>query len=245
MLRVYIVDDEPFARDELKYLLIRSKQVEIIGESDCIEEAILGISEHRPDLVFLDIELGDDSGLSLAKQIESLNPAPAIVFATAYDEYALQAFQLNAVDYIQKPFDEDRIQKTLSKIKKIQHIGNQDIPVRSSMKTEHNGKMAILVDERIILLSHPDIVYLESCEGKCTIKTMDHEFKVNETLVVLEKKLTMDQFLRVHRSFVVNLDHIAEIEPWFNSTYNLHMKDGSKVPVSRTYVKELKQYIGL
>jgi len=245
MLRAYIVDDEPFARDELKYLLIRSKQVEIIGESDCIEEAVLGISEHQPDLVFLDIELGDDSGLSLAKQIESLNPAPAIVFATAYDEYALQAFQLNAVDYIQKPFDEDRIQKTLSKIRKIQHIGNQDIPVRSSIKPENNGKMAILVDERIILLSHPDIVYLESCEGKCTIKTMDHEFKVNETLVVLEKKLTMDQFLRVHRSFVVNLDHIAEIEPWFNSTYNLHMKDGSKVPVSRTYVKELKQYIGL
>ncbi|MDF2903745.1 MAG: ribosomal protein [Bacillus sp. (in: firmicutes)] len=245
MLRAYIVDDEPLARDELKYLLIRSKQVEIIGESDCIEEAVLGISEHQPDLVFLDIELGDDSGLSLAKQIESLNPAPAIVFATAYDEYALQAFQLNAVDYIQKPFDEDRIQKTLTKIRKIQHIGNQDVPVRSSMKTEHNGKMAILVDERIILLSHPDIVYLESCEGKCTIKTMDHEFKVNETLVVLEKKLTMSQFLRVHRSFVVNMDHIAEIEPWFNSTYNLHMKDGSKVPVSRTYVKELKQYIGL
>ncbi|AGK53722.1 LytR/AlgR family response regulator transcription factor [Bacillus sp. 1NLA3E] len=245
MLRAYIVDDEPLARDELKYLLIRSKQVEIIGESDCIEEAVLGISEHQPDLVFLDIELGDDSGLSLAKQIESLNPAPAIVFATAYDEYALQAFQLNAVDYIQKPFDEDRIQKTLTKIRKIQHIGNQDVPIRSSMKTEYNGKMAILVDERIILLSHPDIVYLESCEGKCTIKTMDHEFKVNETLVVLEKKLTMDQFLRVHRSFVVNMDHIAEIEPWFNSTYNLHMKDGSKVPVSRTYVKELKQYIGL
>lgn len=245
MLKAYIVDDEPLARDELKYLLTRSKQVVIIGESDCVEEAILGISEHKPDLVFLDIELADDNGLNLAKQLESLDPAPAIVFATAYDEYALQAFQLNAVDYIQKPFDEERILKTLKKIRRIQHIGNMNTAFQTSLKSEQNGKIPILVDERIILLTHPDIVYLESSEGKCTIKTMEHEFKVNDALVVLEKKLKMDQFLRVHRSFVVNMDHIAEIEPWFNSTYNLHMKDGSKVPVSRTYVKELKHYIGL
>ena len=245
MLRAYIVDDEPLARDELRYLLIRSKQVEIIGESDCIEDAVSGITEQKPDLVFLDIELGDDSGLRLAQHLESLEPAPAIVFATAYDEYALQAFQLNAFDYIQKPFDEERIQKTLTKIRKIQHIGKTEIPLRSTLKSEHNGKVAILVDERIILLTQPNIVYLESSEGKCTIKTLEQEFKVNETLVVLEKRLNMDQFLRVHRSFVVNLDHITEIEPWFNSTYNLHLKDGSKVPVSRTYVKELKQFIGL
>jgi two-component system, LytTR family, response regulator LytT len=245
VLRAFIVDDEPLARDELKYLLSRSKQVDIVGESDCIEDAFCGISEHKPDLVFLDIELADDSGLSLAKQLESLDPAPAIVFATAYDEYALQAFQLNAVDYIQKPFDEKRILQTLEKIKKIQHIGHQDEPVRFAIKSEHHGKIAILVDERIVLLTQPDIVYLESSEGKCTVKTVKQEYKVNEALVVLEKKLKVDQFLRVHRSFVVNLDQIVEIEPWFNSTYNLHMKDGSKVPVSRTYVKELKLAIGL
>ncbi|MGJ7922527.1 LytR/AlgR family response regulator transcription factor [Neobacillus sp. LXY-4] len=245
MLRAYIVDDEPLARDELKYLLIQTKQVEIIGESDCIEDAVSGIFELNPDLVFLDIELADDNGLSLARRLNSIEPAPAIVFATAYDEYALQAFQLNAVDYIQKPFDEARVQKTLSKIRKIQHMGNKEIPMHIPNKNEHNGKIAILVDDRIILLTHPDIIYVETNDGKCTIKTMEQEFKVNEALVVLEKKLNMDQFLRVHRSYVVNLDHIAEIEPWFNSTYNLLMKDGSKVPVSRTYVKELKQNIGL
>ena len=244
MLKAYIVDDEPLARDELKYLLIRSKQVVALGESDCVEDAIADIFELKPDLVFLDIELAEDSGLDLAKELQKLNPAPAIVFATAYDEFAYQAFELNAVDYILKPFDEERIGKTLEKIKKMQKLGNQDLPIYSSVKNNENGKIAVLVDERIILITIADIVYLESSEGKCTIETMDQKYEVNEALVVLEKKLTNTKCFRVHRSFIVNIDYIVEIEPWFNSTYNLIMKNGSKVPVSRTYVKELKQILG-
>ncbi|MBS4224835.1 LytR/AlgR family response regulator transcription factor [Lederbergia citrea] len=244
MLKAYIVDDEPLARDELKYLLIRSKEVEILGESDCIEDAMADITALEPDLVFLDIELAEDNGLSLAKQLAKLEPNPAIVFATAYDDYALQAFELNAVDYILKPFDESRIQKTLEKIKKMQKIGNEDPLSHPVMSNDRNGKIAILVDERIVLLTYEDILYLESSEGKCTIKTMEQEYIVSDALVVLEKKLNKAQFFRVHRSFIVNLDHIIEIEPWFNSTYNLIMKDGSKVSVSRTYVKELKQLLG-
>lgn len=244
MLKAYIVDDEPLARDELKYLLTRSKQVVPLGESDSVEEAMADIFELKPDLVFLDIELDEDSGLDLAKKLEKLKPAPAIVFATAYDEFALKAFELNAVDYILKPFDEERIGKTLEKIKKMQKIGDQDFPNYPSMNNNQNGKMAVLVDERIILLTYADIVYLESSEGKCTIDTVDQKYKVSETLIVLEKKLTNTKFLRVHRSFIVNIDYIVEIEPWFNSTYNLIMKNGSKVPVSRTYVKGLKQILG-
>jgi two-component system response regulator LytT len=237
------VDDEPLARDELKYLLARSKQVIALGESDSVEEAIADIIELKPDLVFLDIELDEDSGLDLAKKLEKLKPAPAIVFATAYDEFALKAFELNAVDYILKPFDEERIGKTLEKIKRMQKMGDEDFPI-ASMKSSPNGKIAVLVDERIILLTIDDIVYLESSEGKCTIETVDQKYKVSETLVVLEKKLTNTKFLRVHRSFIVNIDFIVEIEPWFNSTYNLLMKNGSKVPVSRTYVKGLRQILG-
>ncbi|EKN66666.1 response regulator LytR [Neobacillus bataviensis LMG 21833] len=244
MLKAYIVDDEPLARDELKYLLIRSEQVEILGDSDCIEDAITDIRVLKPDLVFLDIELAEDNGLSLAKQLESLEQTPAIVFATAYDEYALQAFELNAVDYILKPFDEERIQKTLGKIKNMQKLVNKHIPIQSPLKQNGNGKIAVLVDERIILLTVADILYLESSEGKCNIVTTDQAYKVADALIVLEKKLPSAKFFRVHRSFIVNLDHIIEIEPWFNSTYNLLMTDGSKVPVSRTYVKELKKLLG-
>jgi two-component system, LytTR family, response regulator LytT len=245
MLKAYIVDDEPLARDELKYLLIRSGKVEILGESDSMDEAVASISELKPDLVFLDIELAEDNGLTIARQLETLEPAPAIVFATAYDEYALQAFNLSAVDYILKPFDEERIQKTLGKIKSMQKLGNKHAPFPSSINPQRNGKLAVMCDERIVLLTIADIVYIESNEGKCNIVTLSQTYKTADSLVVLEKKLQVAKFLRVHRSFIVNLDHIIEIEPWFNSTYNLFLQDGSKVPVSRTYIKELKHLLGI
>jgi two-component system response regulator LytT len=243
MLKAYIVDDEPLARDELKYLLIRSKQVEILGEGDCLEDAVGDISKLKPDLVFLDIELAEDNGLQLAKHILNLDPIPAIVFATAYDEYALQAFELNALDYLLKPFDENRIQKTLEKIQHMQKIGEKENSFPPSVQTSHNRKIAVLVDERFVLLPCDDIVFLESSAGKSIIQTTEQTYKVNEALIVLEKKLIGGKFIRVHRGFIVNIDHIIEIEPWFNSTYNLIMKDSSKVPVSRTYVKELKHLL--
>lgn len=245
MLKAYIVDDEPLARDELKYLLNRSKKVEILGESDRIEDAVADIKRLMPDIVFIDIQLDEEeSGLSLARQLENLDPAPAIVFATAYDEYALQAFESSALDYILKPFDEERIQRTLEKANKMKKMTNKDKPILSTAKNITNGKIAVLVEERIIILSFDEILYLESSEGKCTIKTIEQSLKVGEALIVLEKKMDASQFLRVHRSYIVNLNHIVEIEPWFNSTFNLVMRDGSKVPVSRTYVKELKQVMG-
>ncbi|MFJ5769168.1 LytR/AlgR family response regulator transcription factor [Psychrobacillus sp. NPDC093180] len=244
MLKAFIVEDEPLARDELKYLLMESKQIEIVGEAGSLVDAVKHISRQKPDLVFLDIDLDGDNGLDLAKQLLMLNPTPAIVFATAYDEYALQAFELNAIDYILKPFDEDRIRQTLEKIIQIAKIGTQKITITPSLKKASTDKIAVLVDERIVLLENDSIIYLESFEGKCKIKTMTDEYLVSDSLVVIEKKLQHPQFMRVHRSFIVNLDHIVEIHPWFNSTYNLVLKDKSKVPVSRTYIKEFKMHVG-
>ena len=244
MLTAYIVDDEPLARDELKYLLHRTKKVKVLGDSDNMEEAIADIIILKPDLVFLDIELDEESGLDLAKQLENVDPTPAIIFATAYDEYALQAFEANTFDYILKPFDEKRIEKTLDKFMNLQKIVKEEMPPANELTTDYNGRFPIIVDDRIVLLSHDDIIYLETSDGKVKIKTVDHEYKVDETLVSLEKKLHSKKFLRVHRSFIVNMEYITEIQPWFNSTYNLVMKDQSKVPVSRTYVKDLKNHIG-
>lgn len=245
MLKAFIVEDEPLAREELKYLLLKSKQVHVIGEADCLEDALTEITKSKPDLVFLDIGLAEDSGLHLAKQLLDFNPAPAIVFATAYDEYALQAFELNALDYLVKPFDEDRLQQTLEKIQQISRIKDEKPSLPHSVKTEANGRIAIPVDERIVLLEQQTIVYLESFEGKCKIKTADQEYIVSDALVVLEKRLNHTEFMRVHRSYIVNVNYIMEIHPWFNSTYNLKLKDLSKrIPVSRTYVKDFKRHIG-
>lgn len=244
MLKIYIVDDEPLARDELKYLLNQSKQVTILGESDGIEEALREITELKPDLVFLDIELEEGTGIELAGQLEKLEHPPAIVFATAYDEYALQAFEADAVDYILKPFEEERILHTLEKINKLRKVVEADMPDPPPLRYERNGKIAFSVEEKIVLVPYADILYVESSEGKCMIHTIKQKYKVSEPLVEVEKRLNFCSFLRVHRSYVVNLDHIDEIEPWFNSTYNLIMKNGSKVPVSRTYMKDLKKVIG-
>ena len=137
MLKVFIVDDEPLARDELKYLLIQSKQVEIVGEAESFEDAIIHIPNQKADLAFLDIELGDDNGLQLAQQLHTLVPTLNIVFATAYDEYAFQAFELNALDYILKPFDENQIRRMLDKINKVQKIGKKDHQITLATLSGH------------------------------------------------------------------------------------------------------------
>ncbi|WP_433957413.1 LytR/AlgR family response regulator transcription factor [Cytobacillus horneckiae] len=244
MLKAYILDDEPLARDEIKYLLQRSKQVEILGESDCMEDALADIPMLKPDIVFVDIDLSEGNGLNVAKKIEEMVNQPAIVFATAYDEYALQAFDLNAVDYILKPINEDRLYKTIEKIKQMRNVKETQPMLQTHVEPMKKDKLAVTVDERIVLITLKDILYLETAEGKCVIHTLKQAYTVGDALIVYEKKLNPNQFLRVHRSYLVNLDHVHEIEPWVNSTFNLIMKGNEKVPVSRTYVKELKKHIG-
>ncbi|TDL88851.1 response regulator [Vibrio vulnificus] len=247
MMKAFIVEDEPLARDELKYLLKRSRQVEVVGEAEGIEDAMRDISRLKPELVFLDIELADGNGLHLAKQLAELDPAPSLIFATAYDEFALQAFELYAFDYLLKPFNEKRIRQTLDKLMKQRQIGKHESGTAapaSRMAVEQTGKLAVVIDDRIVLIDRDHILFIGLVEGKTIIKTGENEYKIGDPLIVLERKLDTRSFLRVHRSFIVNVIHISEIQPWFNSTYNLIMSDGSNIPVSRTYVKELKQLIG-
>ncbi|WP_336822696.1 LytTR family DNA-binding domain-containing protein [Sporosarcina sp. USHLN248] len=240
MLKVYIVEDEPLARDELRFLLTKYAFVEIVGESENMKAAREDIAALQPDLVFLDIELADGNSLTLAKDLQTILPAhAAIVFATAYDEYALKAFDLNAADYILKPIAEARLEKTLNKVKAMldRQKSNRFHPPRQ----EAGHKLVVSVEERIVLLEPEKILYIESNGGKCMIVTSDQRFEVKESLINMEKKLIDFTFMRVHRSFLVNMQHICEIHPWFNATYNLVMKDDSRVPVSRSFVKDLKQ----
>lgn len=245
-MKAYIVDDEPLARDELAHILRRSKKVEIAGEADCMEDALQDIVRLKPEVVFLDIQLAEDSGLDIARRLLELEHRPEIVFATAYDEYALKAFELNAMDYILKPFDEKRIHQTVEKLLRIQQNreGAPSLSFDKPAPKERTDKLAVMVEDRIMLVQVGKIIYISSMEGKTVIATDDRKYTLNETLVTIEQKLQNTPIVRVHRAFLVNLDAIVEIEPWFHSTCNLVMKDGSKVPVSRTYLKELKQQIG-
>ncbi|MEC1600373.1 LytR/AlgR family response regulator transcription factor [Bacillus halotolerans] len=239
MLRVLIVDDEILARDELAYLLKRTNEELEINEAENIESAFDQMMDHKPDLLFLDVDLSGENGFDIAKRLKNMKNPPAIVFATAYDQYALKAFEVDALDYLTKPFDEERVRQTMKKYKKVKR--EIDEPEQISHASQH--KLALSVGESIVIVDTKDIIFAGTEDGHVNVKTFDASYSVNDTLVVIEKKLPETDFLRVHRSFVVNTEYIKEIQPWFNSTYNLIMKDGSKIPVSRTYAKELKKLL--
>jgi two-component system, LytTR family, response regulator LytT len=246
MLRAFIVDDEPLARDELAYLLKRSKQVDIVGQAESIETALDTLQNVDIDAVFLDIQLGDGCGMEIANKLNELEYPPLIVFATAFDEYALKAFELNAADYLLKPFEESRVQHTVEKLAKLFNSHEPTITLGSKKYiADRTEKLAITVDEKIVLVKVNDILYIEANEGKTTIAAKKQKYVVTESLVAFERKLQGSSIIRVHRSFLVNMNAIEELEPWFNSTYNLIMPNGEKVPLSRTYIKELKQLLGL
>ncbi|MBL6007699.1 LytR/AlgR family response regulator transcription factor [Bacillus halotolerans] len=239
MLRVLIVDDEILARDELAYLLKRTNEELEINEAENIESAFDQMMDQKPDLLFLDVDLSGENGFDIAKRLKNMKNPPAIVFATAYDQYALKAFEVDALDYLTKPFDEERVRQTMKKYKKVKR--EIDEPEQISHASQH--KLALSVGESIVIVDTKDIIFAGTEDGHVHVKTFDASYSVNDTLVVIEKKLPETDFLRVHRSFVVNTEYIKEIQPWFNSTYNLIMKDGSKIPVSRTYAKELKKLL--
>lgn len=237
MLKVLIVDDEMFARDELRYLLERTKEVDAIDEAEHIEEAFDKMADQKPDILFLDIDLSGENGFDIAKRLKKMSAPPAVVFATAYDEYALKAFEVDAIDYLTKPFDEERIRQTIKKYRRMHPENKEEKPPSG------HQRLALNVDESIVILDTSEIVYAGLKDGRVVVKTFDASYAVHDTLVVLEQKLPQSLFIRVHRSFLANMDHMKEVKPWFNSTYNLLMKEGSTIPVSRTYAKELKKLL--
>jgi two-component system LytT family response regulator/two-component system response regulator LytT len=234
-LRVVIVDDEKYALQELRYLLSQYSDFEICGEADSAEECIKLVDELIPDVVFLDIHLNDKNGVDIAREIRKRHKDIHIVFATAYDNYAVNAFNLDAVDYILKPFEDERIAETVERLK-------------NRVKPRHlSGVITVWKNDRMIVLSHEDVVYCYTLENKTVIKSFKGEFVSNLTLAGLEQKLKGYSFFRTHKSYLVNLEHIKEIVPWFNYTYILVMKGYEKdqVPVSRTYMKKFKNALNI
>ncbi|MER2058093.1 MAG: LytTR family transcriptional regulator DNA-binding domain-containing protein [Niallia sp.] len=245
MIKALIVEDEPLARDELCYLLKRSNKIEIIGECDCLETALQLIDDLEIDVIFLDIELGEENGMSLAERLKQKGNTPEIVFATAYDEYALQAFNVNALDYLLKPFEEERINQTIIKLVRMrERKSNKEQEKKLTKSPIHKNKLAISTNEKIKIIDIDNIIYISAQNGKTLLVTDEEELTVTFTLSQLEQKLINSPIMKVHRSYLVNKEKICEIEPWFNSTYLLCMNNGEKVPLSRNFTKEIKQLFG-
>lgn len=244
-MHTLIVDDEPLARNELAYLLEQCPEVAEIKEADSIEEAIDVLIEHKIELVFLDIHLTEESGLTLASKLNHLKRPPIIIFATAYDEYAIQAFELNARDYVLKPFSLDRIQQAVRKAYQ-SFIAKSSPTTQKIPETSVEDTIPIQTEERIFLLNVSSIVSVSINKGEVYLDTEEKTYTIHDTLNAWEEKLALySSFIRVHRSFIINQTKISEIQPWFNHTYQLTMVNQMKIPVSRSYMKLFKDKIGL
>ncbi|MBC9824644.1 LytTR family transcriptional regulator DNA-binding domain-containing protein [Carnobacterium inhibens] len=238
-----IVDDEPLARNELAYLLERCEGITAIVEAESIEEALEKMLQHEIDLIFLDIHLTSESGLTLANKINQLKNPPMIIFATAYDEYAIKAFELNATDYVLKPFELPRIQDAVQKA--YTRYQKERVQLQAEDKQEYLKTIPIQMDERIYIVKIEDIIAIAVENGITTIYTDEKEYTATEPLNAYEEKVKGHAFLRVHRSYLLNMKEILEIQPWFNHTFLVTMSNQVKIPVSRHYMKQFKEEVGL
>lgn len=247
-----VVDDENPAREELITLIDEgSDDIEIIGEASSGLTALRLIAEKKPDIVFLDIQMPGLDGLELAREITFMEEKPVIVFVTAYDEHAIKAFELAAADYVLKPAHPKRLKKTLERV--ISIIGERTDRGRATENIfEHSGqaKLPRIIAQRKgkenrILVDTQDILYFYARGRDCFLVTEGEEFDVKYNLKELEERLDK-MFIRCHKSFLVNINHIGEIIPWFSGSYILKMDNRQKneVPVSRKYAKEFKDSVG-
>lgn len=241
-MRALIVDDEPLARNELSYLLKQTDEISAIEEADSIEEALEKLLQEKIDIAFLDIHLTEESGLTLADKMNRMTNPPIIVFATAYDEYAIEAFERDARDYLLKPFEQKRVKQTVQRAKAI--LSGKEKKTKETTK-EAAEVFPVQMDDRIYMVKVEEILAIEVNQGETTVYTEEREYKTTDPLTAWEEKLPNPPFMRVHRSYLVNLDKIIEIQPWFNQTYQLTIKNDLKIPVSRSYVQLFKKQIGL
>lgn len=241
-MHALIVDDEPLARNELSYLLKQTDEISAIEEADSIEEALEKLLQEKIDIAFLDIHLTEESWLTLADKMNRMTNPPIIVFATAYDEYAIEAFERDARDYLLKPFEQKRVKQSVQRAKTI--LSGKEKKTKETTK-EAAEVFPVQMDDRIYMVKVEEILAIEVNQGETTVYTEEKEYKTTDPLTAWEEKLPNPPFMRVHRSYLVNLDKIIEIQPWFNQTYQLTIKNDLKIPVSRSYVQLFKKQIGL
>jgi two-component system, LytTR family, response regulator LytT len=257
-LSAVIVDDEQLARDELAYLLKNVGDVDVVAQGKNGLEAISLIKEHNPDLVFLDVQMPGLDGFGVIKKLlDKKVPLPKIVFATAFDQYAVKAFEVNAVDYLLKPFDKKRVAQSVQRARSKQEPGllpaeKIDNLVRMlEMQKPQLSKILLKSVGRMLLVDQREICYASIEDGVITVVTAGLsgiEGHSNcRTLEELLDSLDPHLFWRAHRSFLVNINRIREVVPWFKSSYQLRMDDKkqTEVPVSRAQTKRLRELFGL
>jgi two-component system response regulator LytT len=258
-LRAIVVDDEQLAREELCYLLGRLDGVEVVAQAGNGIEAIRVIDEYNPDVVMLDVQMPGLTGFEVARRLLHSGVESQIVFVTAYDQHAIEAFDVNAVDYLLKPVEPSRLATAVERVRK--RIASDRVPPRLrsaedlerllqrlSEQQDRRDQLAVKVGERFLLVQSDEVVHASVEDDVITVVTNSLSGTSNyRTLDELQAQLDPAVFWRVHRSHLVNINKIKEIVPWFSRNYILKMKDakGSEIPVSRSQTRRLREYLRL
>ena len=250
-LRAVIADDEPLARQRLRMLLEDVEWLEVVGEAKDGASATAAIQKLRPDLVFLDVEMPNGTGFDV---IESVGAAkmPFVVFVTAYDKYALKAFDVHAIDYLLKPFDRDRFREALARVRhQFERATGGELERRLlqlvqdlTPAPQRLERFVIKSGGRVFFVPTAEIDWIEAAGNyvKLHVGTDEHLFR--ETMNAIEAKLNPDAFFRIHRSHMVNVERIRELQPWFNGEYVVFLKNGTRLTLSRGYREKLQERIG-
>ena len=250
-LRVLIVDDEPLARDRIRELLARETGVAVVGEARNGAEAAILAAEHDPDLVFLDVQMPEVDGFGFLELL-GVEQAPVTVFVTAYDQYALRAFEVHALDYLLKPFDRERFQRSLQRAR---------VAVEGRDRSDSNRRLAALLAEmvpercyaerlvvkandRTVLLRVSEVDWIEAAANYLRLHRGREVHLLRETMSSIEARLDPSRFVRIHRSTIVNLDRIAHLESWFHGDYCVKLIDGTSLTLSRTYRERFEEQLG-
>lgn len=246
-IRTLIVDDEPLARRRLQKLLQDDREIEVIGLCENGEQAIKTINHEHPELVFLDVQMPVIDGFEVLRQVEA-GHYPVIVFVTAYDEYALKAFEVHALDYLLKPFDRARFQRALKRAKS--HIRSSALEstnhrleeMLKQLQSDVISRVMVKSNGRVFFVDVDDIDWIEASGNYVQLHTGSKTHLVRDTMSNMEEKLDPDRFFRIHRSTIVNIERVKELQSWFHGDYMVILKDGNKLTMSRNYKQLLQKY---
>ncbi|MDB5022270.1 MAG: response regulator [Mucilaginibacter sp.] len=247
MKRVLIIDDEPLARMVvLEYLQDFKEEIEVLQECNDGFEGLKAIQQYQPDLIFLDVQMPKINGFEMLELVE--NP-PSVIFTTAFDEYAIKAFETHAIDYLLKPFSKDRFKKAVEKF--LAQVPSQAIKQTESLlgtaaqSPAQHERIVVKTGTKVKIIPVADVEYLEADDDYVSVHTKEGSFLKNKTMSFFEQTLDNSQFVRVHRSYILKIQDITRIDPYEKDAHIAILKSGAKIPVSKTGYAKLKQVLGI
>jgi two-component system, LytTR family, response regulator len=251
--RVLIVDDEPFARERVRRLLAPDEEIEIVGECADAFDAIKQIDMHAPDLLFLDVQMPGKDGFAVLDEMPNTH-APVVIFLTAYDQYAVRAFEACALDYLLKPFDEERFEKALARAKaqlrRAEELAATGEPTTALLGTQEQRaggpleRVVVKTGGRIFFLKTTEVDWIEAYGNYVRLHVGSTSYLLREPISSLEAQVDPNRFLRIHRSALVNIERIREMQPMFHGQYVVILHDGTRLTLSRRYRSKLQKSLG-